>query len=348
MTVVQARFDHLHRLSDDTGLHEHATGATPLRHHGYCLDDVARGLVVLCRQPAPLGPLAGLVERYLAFTVHAQTADGYFHNRLGYDRRWQDRPGLGDWWGRALWGLGTAAARCPDPWVRETASTCFATSAQHRPPWVRSMAFAALGAAEMLTIQPDHGPALALLADSAALIGGPRSDTAWPWPERRLHYANAVLPEVLIAAGRALGDDRTLAGGLDLLGWLLTSETRDGHLSPTPAGGWSPGEQRPAFAQQPIEAAAIADACARAFEVTGDTRWADGVRLATGWFLGDNDARIPLHDPRTGGGFDGLEAGRRNVNQGAESTLALISTLQLRHSTREARWTTNHTPLPTS
>ncbi|MGH3794517.1 MAG: hypothetical protein ACRDSP_06470 [Pseudonocardiaceae bacterium] len=338
MTIVDASFDQLRRLTDDTGLLEHAMGAVPRRQHGYCLDDVARGLVVVCRQQAPADDLAELTAHYLAFMAHAQATDGRFHNRLGYDRQWQDLPGLGDWWGRALWGLGTAAVRGRDSWIRAAALACFDTSAHHRPPSVRSMAFAALGAAEVLTTQPDHHLAMTLLADSASLIAGPRPHTEWYWPEHRLHYANAVLPEVLIAAGNALDDKRLLDEGLELLGWLLATETFDGHLSPTPVGGWRIGEPRPAFDQQPLEAAAIADACTRAFQLTGDRRWIDGVRLAVGWFLGDNDARTPMHDPRTGGGYDGLEPHGRNENQGAESTLALISTLQhSRQLVREIR-----------
>ena len=328
MTGFELSYEHLYRLSDDTGLHEHAIGPIPRRGHGYCLDDVARGLVVLCRETEPTDAMVHLLERYLAFVVHAQDADGRFHNRLGYDRRWHDGPGLGDWWGRALWALGTAVARGPAPWVRPTALACFEASAAHRPPSARSMAFAALGAAEVLAGRPTHELAIALLADAAAAIGGPRPDAEWPWPEHRLYYANALLPEVLIAAGNAFADKEVLAGGLRLLDWLLTAETRGGHLSPVPVGGWQLGEPRPAFDQQPIEVAAIADACARAFAVTGDELWADGCRLAGDWFLGDNDAGIPLHDPHTGGGYDGLHRFGRNENQGAESTLALISTLR--------------------
>ena len=79
-------FAHLIRLSDDTGLYEHADGPLPRREHGYCLDDVARGLVVLCREPELSAELVVLVERYLAFTAHAQAENGQFHNRLGPDR----------------------------------------------------------------------------------------------------------------------------------------------------------------------------------------------------------------------------------------------------------------------
>ena len=156
----------------------------------------------------------------------------------------------------------------------------------------------------------------------------PQSRTSWPWPEPRLRYANAVVPEVLIAAGTLLDAPRWTAQGLQLLGWLFDTETNGGHLSVVPAGGWAPGEPRPGFDQQPIEVAALCDALARAYAVTGDRIWSDAVLLCAAWFDGDNDTQTALHDPRTGGGFDGLERSGRNENQGAESTLALLSTQQ--------------------
>ncbi len=52
------------------------------------------------------------------------------------------------------------------------------------------------------------------------------------------------------------------------------------------------------------------------------------MRQAVAWFLGDNDVGTRMWDPATGGGYDGLTAHGPNLNQGAESTLALISTLQ--------------------
>jgi hypothetical protein len=324
----QPPFAHLMRLSDDTGLFEHARGASPRREHGYCLDDVARGLVVICREPEPSTALVELAERYLAFVTHAQAADGRFHNRLGYDRRWLDRPDTGDWWGRALWGLGTAAARGPAGWLRRDALDCFDIAVRCRSRWPRAMAFAALGAAEILAVRPDHSRARRLLTDAATTIGRPGREPGWPWPEPRLGYANAALAEALIAAGQHLGHDGTAAAGLSLLAWLLDVETRDGHLSTTPVGGWRPPEQRPGFDQQPIEAAALADACVRAKAVTGEQRWADGIHLAVGWFLGNNDTNIELHHPSTGGCSDGLGPTGRNENQGAESTLAMLSTLQ--------------------
>ena len=129
-------------------------------------------------------------------------------------------------------------------------------------------------------------------------------------------------------AGWRLGRDRMLHNGLRMLEWLLNVETRDGHLSVVPAGGWGPDGDRPAFDQQPIEVAALADACMRAATVTGDSSWLAGVEMSVSWFLGDNDAGVPMLDERTGGGCDGLSRDGRSRNQGAESTLAMISVLQ--------------------
>ncbi|MFG1848285.1 glycosyltransferase [Micromonospora carbonacea] len=315
-------------MSDDTGLFEHARHAIVRREHGYCTDDVARGLVVTSREPEPAEEVLKLAERYLAFLTHAQDTRGAFHNRLGHDRRWTDEPGLGDWWGRALWGLGTAAARSPAPWIREEALVAFGRGATRRAPTPHAMAFAGLGAVEVLRRHPGHADAAALLRAAATTIGAPGADPLWPWPRPRLTYANAALAEVVIAASQLRHDGPPLDDGLRMLTWLRDLQLRDGHLSVVPAGGWAGGALRHRHDQQPIEVAAFADACATAADVTGDPGWEVGVRQAVGWFLGDNDVGTRMWDPATGGGYDGLTAHGPNLNQGAESTLALISTLQ--------------------
>lgn len=321
-------FEHLARLSDDTGLLEHAKGPVPRRECGYCLDDVARGLLVLSRVPDPSAADAALSERYLAFVAHAQDTSGACRNRLGYDRNWTDQPSTGDWWGRALWALGAVVAGSGSHWQRREALERFSLSAARRSPWPRATAFATLGAAEVLRVVPAHATARQLLVDALVTLPRPRLDPTWPWPEDRLAYANASMPEALIAAGFALGDDAAVTDGLRLLSWLVEVQTSDGHLSLAPVGGWAPGESQPGFDQQPIEAAALADACARAFTITGNHDWLDAVGDCLRWFLGDNDATTPMYDPATGGGYDGLERDGANLNEGAESTLAWLLTQQ--------------------
>lgn len=320
---------HLDDMTDEAGLFEHALLTVPRREHGYCLDDAARGLAVLCRYPEPSLLTHRLTMIYLDFTVAAVAPDGRCHNRMTADREWCDEPGLGDWWGRAVWGLGVAAAHAPSRSVRQRASAGFRVAAQQRSPHGRAMAFAVLGAGELLLTGPQHqDTARAVLSEALQVLGTSSPEPDWPWPEPRLRYANGAVAEAFLLAGAALSAPRVVGTGLRLLGFLLRTESRDGRLSVTPTTGRGPGEVGPGYDQQPVEVAALADACARAYELTGDPRWRDGVRAAWAWFRGDNDAGVAMFDPYTGGGYDGLEPGGRNLNQGAESTLAVLATVR--------------------
>jgi hypothetical protein len=330
MTYPPPVFDHLMRLSDARGTFEHARFAEPLPEHGYCTDDVARVLVVATRDDTGDRTLNGLAGLALRFLNEAQALTGGCRNRMDSAGNWADEPAFEDAWGRCIWGLGTAVARSDVAWARQSAIMQFERAVQVRSEWPRAMAFAVLGAAEVISVEPAHQLARALLVDyKASLPGaGAGADAAWPWPEPRLTYANAVLPEAMIAAGAALDDVTLCERGLVLLEWLLAGETRDGHLSPTPVAGRGPQDRNPGFDQQPIEVSTLADACARAAVVDAREIWRDGVRAAADWFMGDNDAGEPMWDPHTGAGYDGLSAHGVNRNQGAESTLAALSTMQ--------------------
>lgn len=328
MTTPVPIFEHLLRMTDARGTFEHACFAEPRPEHGYCTDDMGRVLVVATREPdadRDVHRLAGVAVRFLN---EAQALNGACRNRMDHTGRWADEPTVQDCWGRCLWGLGTAAAHSDVAWVRQSAVVQFGRAAQKRSPWPRAMAFAAVGAAELLTVDPAHRAARALITDYAASLAEPGSDPSWPWPEPRLSYANAVLAEAMIAAGVALDRPTLWQRGVDLLAWLLGYETAGDHLSPTPVAGRGPNDLRPAFDQQPIEVSALADACARAATVDARPIWPDGVRAAAAWFSGANDAGQLMWDPETGGGFDGLHVDGVNRNQGAESTLAVLSTLQ--------------------
>jgi hypothetical protein len=324
----EPKFEHLLRMTDRFGTYEHADGTVPRPEHGYCTDDMARVLVVTSREPSPSPLVSDLARQALRFVADAQGPSGDCRNRRDRRGEWHGPYEVGDPWGRSLWGLGTAAARHPRELVRQLALGCFERGAQQRSASPRSMAFAALGAHEILAVYPGHRGALDLLAGTIGVVGVGATSTSWSWPEPRLSYANAVLPEALIVAGQDLDRPELVHHGLHLLGWLLDRETAGGHLSVVPVGGCGADDPRPAIDQQPIEVAALADACSLAARLTADDRWTAGVASAVAWFLGDNDAGTLMWDPATGGGYDGLRADGPNLNQGAESTLSLISTLQ--------------------
>jgi hypothetical protein len=332
-----AQFRHLQRLTDNIGLLRHAEGVAPVHRGGYYIDDVARGLLVVCREPSPSHELVVLGRRYLYFLAQAQALEGKFRNHLGYDRQWHGQPGTQDGWGRALRALGTAAARGPTPGIRAESFSRFCRGARVSSSLPHAMAFAALGAAEILDKRPGHPGALALLYRASMVIGDLPPDPAWPWPAPRLSHENAAIAEAVIASGSHLHDAQMLRKGLRMLGWLLAVETVDDHLSLVSPQGWGPGESRPAPEQRPAEVAALADACMRAAAVSGDDKWLTGVEMSVAWLLGGNDAKVSLLDEQTGGCSDGLTSAGRSGNQGAESTLAMISVLQQGHRVAAVR-----------
>lgn len=322
-----SNFAHLASLTDERGVFEHALGDRPRRECGYCVDDVSRALLVLIREPEPTPLAAGLIHTCFRFVASAVSLDGRIHNRMSPQGRWVDAPGVGDWWGRALWSLGVAAAGGPTASMRDLAGRLFRRAASAPAVELHTLAYAAMGAAELISVRPGDASAIALARDAAAALSV-HHDAGWPWPEPRLRYANAALAEGLLAAGACLGKAGLIDRGLDMLGFLLQIETRDGHLSVTGTSGRGAGDHGVQFDQQPIEVAAIAEACARAFDLTGDAKWRDAVALAWAWFEGENDTGVRMYDPDTGAGYDGLTPTGRNNNRGAESTLAALGTRQ--------------------
>lgn len=336
ISLPEPNFSHLLSLRGPYGTFEHALFGIPRPEHGYCTDDVARVVLVLARQgPSTLSSdLTELMWSSLNFLEQAQHANGEFVNRRRSNGEWLFAASSDDCWGRAMWALGTLYARSQDPGLRERALGAFDRGALARSTWPRSMAFAVLGASELLRSSPHHPGARQLVDAALGVLDRENVSRKWRWPEERLTYANAILPEALLAAGICRGDGRVVDLGIDQLKWLLETETTRGHLSVTPSGGRGPDDDRRWFDQQPIEVAAMSDACVRALAITGDPLWRQGRELCELWFMGHNDLGVEMFDSRTGGGYDGLTAEGPNFNQGAESAIALLTTQQ--HARRVA------------
>ncbi len=355
----------LQRLTDDTGLFQHARYATPDPNHGYCIDDNARGLIAGLRHAALEGHDETVVSlhRYLMFVVYAfnqrggeDPGGGRFRNFMGYDRRWLEDVGSEDSQGRAFWSLGETVAHAPTPNLRDLAADVYrrALPGMLELRHFRSWAFALFGVQRYLLHEPQHGISRQVLGKLASWLFEAWERHAgddWPWWEDIVTYDNAKPPHALLLAGQTLGHADYLRAGFTTLRWLIAqqmSENLDGqpHLSVIGNDGWLPRDgTRAAFDQQPLEAYALVDACldaARFAELdttfdpaaeNGNARdfWERQAWMCFTWFLGRNDLNEPLHDPVTGGCRDGLHADGTNRNQGAESTLAyLLSVLELR------------------
>ncbi len=327
MSTVRPGPSHLINLSTALGTFEHARYATPREEHGYCVDDVARVAVFIAREPES-EPLWELARRSLRFLARSLNEGGWCRNRCSAQGVWHGPFTNDDCWGRLLWAAGTTVARSSDDESVALARDIFATAVGVRSPWPRAMAFGALGATDVLAIDPENAGARAFVTAAGECLDRPVQSVEWFWPESRLTYANAVLPEALLAVGEALGNGARSERALAQLRWLLSHEMIDGIVVPTPVGGLGPDDHHPRFDQQPIEVAALADACARAYEVTREDVFADGLTAAIAWFHGANSLSVPMFDAVTGGGYDGLTVSGPNQNQGAESTLAMLMTMQ--------------------
>jgi glycosyltransferase involved in cell wall biosynthesis len=332
------RLDHLSRMTDATGIFQHATYTIPSYIDGYCTDDNARALLLTIRLEE-LGQAGTEVRRIRTTTASFLQAAfnrdrGRFRNFMGFDRRWLEEVGSEDSHGRALWALGACVGRSQDPdlplWAASHFELALPAVVEMTSP--RSWAFGLLGIHEYLRRFGGDRSAKNvrdILVSKLVELYKRTSSAEWLWFEEILAYDNARLPQALIASAADCGDAEVLEIGLAALEWLAeVQRAPQGHFRAIGCNGFYRQGQRPArFDQQPIEANATVSACLEAFRATRDPRWLEEARSAFEWFLGRNDLGAELYDPATGGCCDGLHEDRVSRNQGAESTLAFLLSL---------------------
>jgi len=334
----ELNLDHLYRMTDSTGIFQHASFTEPNIAEGYCTDDNARALIlaVLLGQmedaPRRVRTLASTYAAFLKYAFDPKT--GRFHNFLGPNRCWLDELGSEDAHGRTIWALGTALARSPH-WSSQASAEWLFT---HALPAVthftspRAWAFTLIGIDEYLRHRDDDCPATGLRKDLTNRLVTIFDNVArpdWTWFEDGLTYDNAKLAHALIVSGRATAQPGVYERGIQALQWLVGVQTSiHGQLRPVGSNGfYQRNGVRADFDQQPIEAQSTISACLEAYRATADLWWYEQAQRAFDWFLGWNDLGLELYAPETGGCRDGLHADRINENQGAESMLAFLLSL---------------------
>jgi glycosyltransferase involved in cell wall biosynthesis len=336
--LPEMKLEHLSRMTDSTGMFQHAILTVPNFSEGYCTDDNARAFILAVlldelRVEQERGRT--LATAYAAFLNHAfDPATGRFHNHLSFDRRWLDQQGSEECQGRALWALGLGAGRSPHRSFQVMAGQLFVQALPALTGFTspRAWAFGLLGIHEYLRRmggdRQAHQNREALTARLMGLFDR-SAQPDWPWFEEDLTYDNAKLAHALILSGRATGEPAVFERGLDALRWLAEVQTSEnGHFRPIGSNGfYRRGGARAHFDQQPIEAQAMVSACLEAYRATSDSWWYEEAHRAFDWFLGWNDLGLELYSPKTGGCRDALHVDRVNGNQGAESTLAFLLSL---------------------
>lgn len=336
--LPELKLDHVSRMTDSTGVFQHAILTVPNFSEGYCTDDNARAFILavlldeLEEQSARVRTLA---TTYAAFLNHAfEPKTKRFHNHLSFDRHWLDEQGSEDSHARAIWALGVGVGRSPHRSFQIMAGQLFAQAlpavAEFTSP--RAWAFSLIGIHEYL--QRLGGDSLVtqtreVLTTRLMDLFDRAAQPDWPWFEEVLAYDNAKLAHALILSGQATRQQPVLDRGLQALRWLAeVQNSEDGHFRPIGSNGFYPrGGARANFDQQPIEAQATVSACLDAYRITSDPWWYSQAQRAFDWFLGWNDLGLELYSPSTGGCRDALHVDRVNGNQGAESTLAFLLSL---------------------
>ncbi len=336
--LPELKLSHLSRMTDSTGIFQHAIFTVPNFSEGYCTDDNARAFILavllseLGEEPERVRTLA---TTYAAFLYHAfDLRVKRFHNHMSFDRRWLDEQGSEDCQGRALWALGVGVGRSPYRSFQIMAGQLFTLALPALTEFTspRAWAFGLIGIHEYL--RRLSGDSLVnqtreTLTSRLMELFERTAQPDWRWFQEDLTYDNAKLPHALILSGRATGQQAVLERGLQALRWLAELQISEkGHFRSIGTNGfYRRGGMRANFDQQPIEAQAMVSASLEAYRATSDRWWYEQAQRAFDWFIGWNDLGLELCSPKTGGCRDGLHVDRVNRNQGAESTLAFLLSL---------------------
>ncbi len=332
--IPEPSLDHLKKLTDDTGLYQHARFTVPNRKFGYCTDDNARAVIAMTKYyghyPEP-GALQ-LFETYLSFVLHSQNDDGSVRNFMNFDRTWLKNEPASDAFGRVLWAFGTVMAKPPSPAYLSIIKDCFDRSVKHvKKQYPRGLAYSILGMSDYLKQFPgasDIKRQLVTAADKLVELYQRNSHPDWRWFEDTLTYDNAVLPQALFVAALIFEDEKYFKAATKTCEFLLANTFGGNHFSFVGCNGWyGRSSTKTQFDQQPIEAAGTVMMLRAAYDVTKNSKFLTLQRKAFDWFLGENDLHIPVYNFRTKGCHDGLMQSGVNANQGAESTLSFMLSL---------------------
>ncbi len=332
------KLSHLSRMTDSTGVFQHAIFSVPNFSEGYCTDDNARAFILavllgeLGEDPECVRTLATTCAAFLHHAFDLKTKR--FHNHMSFDRRWLDEQGSEDCQGRALWALGVGVGRSPYRSFQIMAGQLFALALPALTELIspRAWAFGLIGIHEYLRrLRGDSmvNQTRETLISRLMELFERNARQDWCWFERDLSYDNAKLAHALILSGRATGQQSVFEQSLRALRWLTELQISEkGHFRPIGTNGfYRRGGTRANFDQQPIEAQATVSACLEAYRATSDFWWYEQAQRTFDWFIGWNDLGLELYSPETGGCRDGLHVDRVNENQGAESTLAFLLSL---------------------
>ncbi|MCF8360793.1 MAG: glycosyltransferase family 4 protein [Prolixibacteraceae bacterium] len=323
---------HINRLTDDTGIIQHAKFGIPNLKEGYCLDDNSRALLMVLMTYRQLKDVRALELSpvYLSYIHYMQNKDGTFRNFLSFGRNYMDEIGSEDSFGRTIWALGYLLGNAPNDAYYQTGRLMFFNAAPNfeKLKSIRSIANTMIGMCYYLKTNPADDSMTERLRNMAhKLIKSYKENESddWKWFEALLAYDNGILPLALLHSAEILNEDKVLEVAINSMQFLTGHTMNENYLSIIGNEKWYKKDgERSIFAQQPIDAMAMVLMYHRAYLVTKDEEYLDKLYTSFLWFLGENDLRLSLYDFETKGCCDGFESYGINRNQGAESSLAYL------------------------
>ncbi len=332
ITIPEFSMNHVLRLTDNTGIIQHASYGIPNLKEGYCLDDNARALLMCLKvyKIKKIQTALDLCPVYLSFIHYLQNQDGTFKNFLGFDHRIHDNQISEDAFGRTIWALGYLLHNPPNDAFFQTGKSLFfkAIPAINKLNSIRGIANTIIGICYYLKSNAFDDLMMQHLKDLCYKLVeafDKHSDENWNWFENELTYDNAILPYALLQAIEILNDSKIRLVAFSAMNFLIKITFKEEHLSIIGNDGWfRKGEIKAQFAQQPVDVCAMVLMFHQAYILTRDKKYLNNLYDSFLWFLGKNDLRITMYDYETNGCCDGLESYGINRNQGAESTLAYL------------------------
>ncbi|AHW60568.1 glycosyltransferase family 4 protein [Draconibacterium orientale] len=323
---------HINRLTDDTGIIQHAKFGIPNLKEGYCLDDNSRALLMVLMAYKQMKNMRALELSpiYLSYIHYMQNANGTFRNFLSFNRNFLDETGSEDSFGRTIWALGYLLGNAPNDAYYQTGKLVFfnASANFEKLQSIRGIANTMIGISYYLKSNPSDDSMTERLRNLAnVLIRHYKENQTedWNWFEALLAYDNGILPLSLLHAAPILNDPNITEIAIESMNFLTSHTLKDNYLSIIGNEKWYKKEgERSVFAQQPIDAMAMVLMYHQAYFVTKDKDYLNKLYTSFLWFLGENDLRMSLYDFETKGCCDGFESYGVNRNQGAESSLAYL------------------------
>ncbi|MHA4896185.1 glycosyltransferase [Pedobacter sp. PWIIR3] len=322
---------HIKRLTDDTGIVQHAKYGIPNLKEGYCVDDNARALflTIMAYQQNKSKVALELLPIYLSYIQYMQCDDGNFRNFLSFRREYLDEVGTEDSFGRTIWSLGYLINNAPNNSYREFAKELFLKSVPHFKDLkhLRGLGNTIIGLTHFIKAHPSDEhikDQLDKLAEPLKAAYRKNKIGHWHWFEEKMTYDNAILPLALMSYYEISKDQESYDIAFESMEYLTQKTLINGYLNPVGNDGWlfRDGPEMAIYDQQAIETMAMVLMYFKAYQITHDKLYIKQMYTSYQWFLGENILRIPLFDHETKGCADGLQTHGLNRNQGAESTLA--------------------------